>query len=168
MPKLSKDDSAIAVTSRDYKDNKYDMLDGCASSTPVLRRTHSASDSRRTHLEADSKLSFKQDSGFAEISSYTYNDSQHIKADRDVVCDSLRQDSQFQSPCDEHQQRLKTMGFYYEKLEKWSPLQKRIGRRMGEEFVDAISELHVLQIPPLSTILNLLDDEDLPRLVLLY
>lgn len=55
---------------------------------------------------------------------------------------------------------------YFDDLKKKCKIECVIGRRMGEEFVDIISEIYSIQLPCLSTILAYLDDKSLRRLTI--
>lgn len=58
---------------------------------------------------------------------------------------------------------LKRMQDYYDSLNRTCSLAKVIGRRIGTEYIDVISELDDLHIPCLKTIFNMLSNRDLQR-----
>ena len=58
---------------------------------------------------------------------------------------------------------LNRMQEYYDSLNRTCPLDKVIGRRIGTDYIDIISELNTLHLPCLSSILDMLTSKDLNR-----
>jgi len=131
-----------------------------STSTPFLPRVQSIPKLGPCEsLLFDNELhSQSQDSGFESQEIHT------TLLDTDASIISLQQDNKSKrSTKDVESTVISKIKHFIDELNRKCPREKWIGRRIGEEYVDIISELSHQNLPCVSQILSFLTDRDLKR-----
>lgn len=151
-----------------------------STSTPIIQKTQS-----RVDVSASITCTTQEtnDSGFTEVSTLLQSKNEesvtetvftskppksadsHNSTESDSVIEktqnNLHQDSCTDAKKDKREVFLEKLNIYLAELEEKCPSNMRIGINIGEEYLDIVTQLHQKQIPCLSTIFQLLSDDDL-------